>query len=169
MKVRRATLEDAGAIAEGHVASWRAAYRGLMPDAYLAALSVEESATRWKRSLDGEEKNGKRTCVAESDDARLIGYATVGPDEEPGRGHLLLMYVREEAWGTGVGRALMSAANDALRELGHREAVLWVLEQNARARRFYDAAGWRADGTRQTSDYGGLGLEALRYTIVLAP
>jgi RimJ/RimL family protein N-acetyltransferase len=167
MQLRRATPEDAGAIAAGHVASWQAAYRGLMPDAYLDALSVEDRAAQWRGSLEREELRGKRTFVVEAEHRRLIGYATVGQDEQPDRGLLLLMYVLEEAWGTGVGRALLGAAHNALRELGYSAAVLWVLERNERARRFYEAAGWRADGERQTHDYGGAQLEAIRYAITL--
>ncbi len=167
MQPRRATPEDAGAIAACHVASWQAAYRGLMPDAYLDALSVEDRVAQWRGSLEREELRGKRTFVVEAEHRRLIGCATVGEDEQPGRGLLLLMYVREEAWRTGVGRALLGAAENALRELGYSAAVLWVLEQNQRARRFYEAAGWRADGERQMHDYGGARLEALRYAITL--
>ena len=147
--------DDVEAIADGHVASWREAYRELMPAAYLDALSRDESSARWRESLGRE-------------DARLlIGYATVGPDEEPVRGMLLLMYVRERAWGTGAGRELMIAAEDALRELGYADAVLWVLERNERARRFYETAGWSADGGRQSQDYGGVTLEAIRYARAL--
>jgi len=40
--IRPATPEDARAIAEVHVASWRYAYRGLLPDDVLDRLSVEE-------------------------------------------------------------------------------------------------------------------------------
>ena len=141
----------------------------MMPDAFLEALSIEDGVARWKGSLDGEALSGNRTFVTESDDGRLIGYATVGPDEDPKRGLLLLMYVLEEAWGTGVGRALMRAAEGALRESGYNQAVLWVLERNERARRFYEAAGWRLDGGRQTHGYGGVELEALRYAVVLDP
>jgi GNAT superfamily N-acetyltransferase len=167
MRVRRATPQDADAIAATHVASWRSAYRGLIPDAYLDALSDAEEAVRWRASLGREDLKGKRTIVAVDGAGSVIGYATVGADEDPARGMLWLMYVLEEAWGSGVGRALMDNAALALRELGYSEAVLWVLEQNNRARRFYEAAGWITDGARQTNDYGDIELEALRYTIVL--
>jgi GNAT superfamily N-acetyltransferase len=167
MRCRRATPEDAEAIAAVHVASWQAAYRGLMPDAYLAALVANPRVEQWRSSLGREGARGKRTFVVEGDDGALVGCATVGPDEKPDRGLVLLMYVLEEAWGTGAGRALMRAAAGALRELGHTDAVLWVLERNARARRFYEAAGWLDDGARQMIDYGGTELEALRYAIVL--
>jgi RimJ/RimL family protein N-acetyltransferase len=138
-----------------------------MPDAYLEALSVDDRVAQWRGSLEREEQDGKRTFVVEAEHRPLIGCATVGEDEQPGRGLLLLMYVLEEAWGTGVGRALLGAAENRLRDLGYSTAVLWVLERNQRARRFYEAAGWRADGERQMHDYGDAKLEAIRYAITL--
>ena len=47
-----------------------------------------------------------------------------------------------------MGRKLIRAAEEALRESGFSEAMLWVLEQNPRARRFYEAGGWRAAASR---------------------
>ena len=52
------------------------------------------------------------------------------------------------SWGAGHGSALHEAAMDHLAKEGFGEAVLWVLEGNERARRFYERRGWRADGAR---------------------
>jgi len=103
-----------------------------MPDAYLDARSVDDKAAAWAGSLQREVSRGKRTLVAEID-GRVIGYATVGGDLKSERGLLYLMYVRPGRWGTGAGRALRQGACDALLDLGHDEAVLWVLEAAARA------------------------------------
>lgn len=168
MKVRRSTAEDAAAIAAIDVASWRAAYAGIMPDAYLAALDVDAKADAWAGGLSREDARGRRTIVCERPDGEIVGYATVGADlEDPGMGLLYLMYVSPACWGEGVGRTLMQGASEALAELGYDRAVLWVLEANARARRFYEAAGWRADGREQYNDYGEARLKAVRYAIGL--
>jgi GNAT superfamily N-acetyltransferase len=158
---RRATPDDAAAIAAVNVASWRTAYRGLMPDAYLDALDAAESAVQWAASLRREPSKGKRTIVAERD-GTVVGYATVGPDADSGAGMLLLMYLAPEVWGRGLGRELMQGARETLLELGYQAAALWVLEQNERARRFYEADGWRADGAIRDDDYGGVRLRAIR-------
>jgi RimJ/RimL family protein N-acetyltransferase len=68
-----------------------------------------------------------------------------------------------EAWGRGLGRTLLEAATTKLRDSGYREAVLWVLDGNARARRFYEAAGWSADGTAKREDMGGTLVTEVRY------
>ena len=162
LDVRRAILQDAAAIAAVNVASWRAAYRGLMPDAYLDGLDVEEKRANWARTLGRETVTRTRTFVAECD-SKVIGYATVGPDGESGSGLLYMMYVAPEHWRSGAGRVLMDASRGTLTRDGYRMAVLWVLERNERARRFYEADGWTADALTQTDDYGGTRLVALRY------
>ena len=168
VSIRTGTVADAAAIAAVDVASWRAAYGDIMPDAYLDALAVVRKTSDWQRSLGRERERGRRTLVAEADGG-VVGFATVGPDAElPGAGLLFLMYVAPEWWGRGCGRVLMTASEAALRELGFRRAVLWVLEANARARRFYEAAGWSADGAHRVVEYG-VPLDALRYERTLTP
>jgi GNAT superfamily N-acetyltransferase len=159
--VRGAVLEDAQAIAELDIATWRAAYRDLMPQPYLDALSLDEQTERFARGLGRDTARGKRTLVAD-DEGVMAGYAVVGPDDGSTDGLLFLMYVAPDRWGTGIGRALMQMSRAALVELGYRRAALWVLEANARARRFYEADGWRPDGQQGTDDYEGTLLRKLR-------
>lgn len=63
----------------------------------------------------------------------------------------------------------MDASVRAMAGLGYRQAALWVLERNERARSFYGAHGWRPDGGRSETDYGGVMLAALRYVREIAP
>jgi GNAT superfamily N-acetyltransferase len=73
------------------------------------------------------------------------------------------IYVLSSLWGQGVGRLLMAAAVSALVDEQFSEATLWVLEGNARARRFYQAAGWNADGAAKDGAVGGVSIHELRY------
>jgi GNAT superfamily N-acetyltransferase len=68
-----------------------------------------------------------------------------------------------EAWGTGLGRELMAAACRGLAAAGYEQATLWVLAGNARARRFYDRAGWVPDGSQKQDEIAGLGVTEVRY------
>ena len=68
-----------------------------------------------------------------------------------------------EAWGTGLGRALMTATLSHLAGCGFESATLWVLDTNARARRFYARAGWTADGSAKQDDIGGALVTEVRY------
>jgi GNAT superfamily N-acetyltransferase len=77
------------------------------------------------------------------------------------------IYVSPERWGTGVGRALMRAGEARLRTLGYKNVVLWVFKDNPRARRFYELAGWSADGAEQHAELFGMSGLAVRYAKTL--
>jgi ribosomal protein S18 acetylase RimI-like enzyme len=166
-RIRRATAADARGIAEVHVASWRHAYRGLLPDGSLDRLSVEQREASWREAF---RDRGAGVFVAE-EDGRVIGFASFGPsrdgDAGPEVGEIPAIYVDPSAVGAGVGRALLDAAIEALREAGYRRATLWVLEANAHARRFYERAGWRCDGTVSRHDFDCANEPVVRYAVEL--
>jgi GNAT superfamily N-acetyltransferase len=171
MAPRPATPEDAAAIGRVHVESWQAAYAHVFPPERLAELSPGARARWWSSQLTDPPK---RTRILIDDDSeRAVGFASAGPsrdaDTDPARvGELYSIYVLPERWGSGVGRGLIGAAVGALDELGFEEAILWVLEDNPRARRFYEAAGWRLDGATKKDMFLGVGVTELRYRIALA-
>jgi ribosomal protein S18 acetylase RimI-like enzyme len=138
--VRPAELGDAAAIARVHVATWRSAYRGLLPDAFLDTLSEARYEERWQRSLAN---HGARVYVAE-DQQEIVAFASGGREragEQGYKGELYAIYVLEEAQGRGHGRGLVRAIVGGLRELGLADMIVWVLRDNARARRFYERLG----------------------------
>ncbi|RSS40539.1 GNAT family N-acetyltransferase, partial [Streptomyces sp. WAC08241] len=101
-------------------------------------------------------------------DGRLVAFSCFRP--WPGEGfdpaptaELAALYALPEVWGTGVGRALLAATTGALVAAGFRSAALWVFAGNGRARRFYEAAGWRPDGEAVHEETGGVLVEELRY------
>jgi GNAT superfamily N-acetyltransferase len=110
------------------------------------------------------ESGEARPLVIEDETGVVVGIAHVGPDREhPERGELWMINLEPEAWGKGLGRELLEQATDELRTAGYEEAVLWVLDANARARRFYEIAGWAADGTAKREDMGGSIVTEVRY------
>lgn len=160
--IRQATVEDAAAIGRVAVRAWQAAYRGQMPDGYLDGLRAEDRAEGWARGL-ARDRSGDPVLVAE-DDGAVVGFAAVGPAEEPaGFGQLYAINVDPDHWGSGVGWALLAAAQAALARLGYTEVVLWVLPGNDRARRFYERAGWTADGAKRTEEVLGVVVDVMRY------
>ena len=78
-------------------------------------------------------------------------------------GELYGIYVHPDWWNRGVGRILINDARDRLARLGFDEAVLWVLDGNVRAERFYDKDGWRPDGQRRLAEVHGITVDELRY------
>ena len=117
-------------------------------------------AARWRDVL-GRVESGQKIFVA-LQDAALVGFAGVGParDEAGDRGELYMINVLPSAWGTGAATALLDHSLQALAKLGHREAILWVLRQNARARRFYRREGFAEEGDRHdTIEENGFSFE----------
>jgi GNAT superfamily N-acetyltransferase len=173
MRVRLAVGDDARAIAVAHVRGWRAAYRGIVPDAVLDALSVDDRAAQWQARLCEADPSPRRIWVCEHGE-RVHGVAATAPtrdaDGDPVRTcDVLLIYLVPEAWGLGYGRALLAHALDDVFARGWREASLWVFEANARARRFYERAGFAPDGARKTVELGVTPLAELRYRRTLGP
>jgi ribosomal protein S18 acetylase RimI-like enzyme len=164
--IRDARPEDAEAIATVHVRTWQGAYAHVFrPDA-LAALSVEARARNWQRTL-GAPRPRQHVLVAE-DDSGVRGFTLGGVAEEDDKlGELYAIYVLPEAWGAGHGRALMAEALERLRREGFREAILWVLEDNPRTRRFYELGGWRLDSEPHEQTFLETPVSVVRYRIAL--
>lgn len=161
LTVRRAAAHDAAAITNVHIASWRGAYAGVIPDDVLAALDPAAREARWLDILNSSETS---TWVAIANQ-RIIGFASVGParDEDSDEGDLELysMYLNPESWGRGVARELMRTIDSEVEQ--KTPLSLWVLADNERARRFYQRFGFTHDGIERIDEYGGKPLTAVRY------
>ncbi len=141
---RLARAGDAGDIARVLVESWRATYRGMLPDRYLAAMDVRDYEERWTTTLEDPYQRSAVFVVEERD--RVVGFASCGRERDGDRrydGELYAIYLREEVQGLGHGRALAEAAAAALAVRGMTSMVAWVLRDNARARGFYERLGGR--------------------------
>jgi GNAT superfamily N-acetyltransferase len=162
-EVRAAVPEDALDVARVHVRSWQSAYRGLIPQEYLDSLEPET----WARGYTfGRMGIGLPSTLVAVNGSAICGLATTGLCRDADLsnfGELTAIYVDPAYMGTGVGRVLIAAARGRLRGVGVRQAALWVLDGNARARRFYERDGWRFDGTRRTRTYGNAPVEEVRY------
>ncbi|HVE98706.1 MAG TPA: GNAT family N-acetyltransferase [Mycobacteriales bacterium] len=163
--IRALQVDDADALARMHVGVWRAAYGHLLPAAALDGVDLADSAQRWRRSARGEVEPPRSVLVAD-DDGTIVGFVAFGAPREdvpPGTGEVLALYVVEPRWGSDLGHRLLAAARRSLRESGYDRLYLWVLEDNPRARGFYERAGLTYDGTRKMIDFLGCDLPELRY------
>jgi len=171
--IRAARVGDASQIAVVQVRSWQGAYRGLLPQAYLDGLDPAQRVGRWERSLAEAEDRRDGVLVADAS-GTLLGFVGYSPtrdgDADPARvGEIDAIYLLPSAWGKGVGRLLMDAALARLAEARFDRATLWVLDSNVRARRFYEAGGWLADGARKIDDSRGFPIAQVRYKRSLVP
>ena len=168
--IRPATVQDAPALGRLNVRVWQVAYGlpvraaacGQMPDEHLDGLRPEERAAGWERGLRRD--RARDPVLVAEEVGRVVGFAVVGPAQDPeGAGELCAITVDPDHWGTGAGSALLAAAQAELARLDYAEAVLWVLPGNARARQFYELAGWTTDGTQRTSQVLGVVVPEVRY------
>ncbi len=146
--------QDCAELGRVHIQVWRETYAGQMPADYLAGLSAERSAANWLRGLQEAEPRDLEgaTLVARDATDRILGFASAGPtrdEDAPTEWELYVINLVEGAHGTGLADELVG------RVIGDRDASLWVVEANARARAFYTRHGFVPDGGRTAHEATG--------------
>jgi GNAT superfamily N-acetyltransferase len=143
MPIRDATLADAPTIARIHVDSWRATYRGLMPDDLLAGLSYEGRRRMWVQEITAANEGRGCVVVADEGGAGIVGFShgTRCQGDWGYDGELIAIYLSEGHQGRGLGKALFLAVADRLAAQGMGSMLLWVLDTNTSGRGFYEAMG----------------------------
>ncbi|MGJ3223354.1 GNAT family N-acetyltransferase [Geobacillus thermoleovorans] len=140
--IRKATWVDALAIASVHVESWKTTYSGIVPDAYLETLTVEEKQTLWEKVL----RQSDHSVFVAEENGHVVGFISGGrnraSDGPAARydGELYAVYLLKEAQGKGWGRRLVQALARDLAQKGIHSLVVWVLTDNP-SRGFYERLG----------------------------
>ena len=146
--IRHATPDDAYDRAVCHISSWRSSYKNIVPDEILDNLSVDNVAEKFMRYL--ENKDSFFYCATY--DGKIIGhfnFCESRDEDKPNIGEIIGFYTIEEVWGKSAGKQMMDFAINEIKNMGYNEVILWVLEENYRARRFYEKCGFVSDGTRK--------------------
>jgi ribosomal protein S18 acetylase RimI-like enzyme len=188
--IRAGSAADAAQVAAVQREGWFAAYDGIIAREIIDRVTAPDDGARirqtfrtrrWQRMIVAVAANPETPEPGESQAtpaAPVVGYASFGPEVDvlgaswphpvsrAGReglvAELYALYVRPARWSTGTGRALMDRVIARTSAAGYRDIVLWVLEENARARRFYERAGYSADGATNVLDRLG-GVLEVRY------
>ncbi|MBS7812199.1 GNAT family N-acetyltransferase [Roseococcus pinisoli] len=144
--IRRARPGDAPALGEVHVACWRSAYAGVLPDSYLNSLSATAETRGYERAI-AERRGGHAAFVAVADNLEMpgggvVGFITGGLSRRPSiaEGEVETLYLMDDFHERGIGRRLMRAMASHLASLGAQSAFVWVLEPNP-SRWFYERLG----------------------------
>lgn len=166
--VRPSTVDDQEAIAAVRVATWRSAYEGIVPAAYLAAMDPVAQGAR-RRDRFGTRPGTDYEYVA-ARRGRIVGFVHVGRyrDEDrpcPDAGEVYALYVLPDSQGTGAGGLLLDAAVAHLRDRRMTPVLLWVLRDNAPSRRFYERCGFAVDGAEHIFEVDGTPLPEVRYRL----
>ena len=157
MSVRPARPVDAVPIGRVHVAAWRSAYAGILPETSLHRLSVPRQAAQYGAAIRGR----RGVFVAEAG-GHVVGFCTVGRARSRfAEGEVETLYVLDDWRDQGLGRRLMHAGADRLRTDGCRSLMLWVLRDNP-GRWFYERLGGKAAAVGMT-EVGGVTVPQVAY------
>jgi GNAT superfamily N-acetyltransferase len=157
IELREARRGDEPAVADIHVRAWQEAYRGLIRDEFLDALDPDDRARTYTFESDDPAAPTTLVAVQEGEDCGevILGFVTfcrARDADAPDHGEIVALYVDPDRYEGGVGRMLMADARRRLWEAGFTDAVLWVLEGNDRATRFYENEGWALDGATRVEE-----------------
>lgn len=143
MQVRRAETSDVAGIATAYLASWRAAYHGLLAPAVLEEQAGVRAGYDWVSAIRA---GGRHVAVAVDGD-QVVGVveATEPPGGQRDLPEIAMLYVVPRCWGIGVGSALLTHGTGWIADGGWPEARLRVVAAHPRPRRFYEREGWRLD------------------------
>ena len=168
-QVRHATLKDAKAVAEAHVAAWQSAFKGVLPDEQLAAMSVDKRQAFWRDAID----MGEPQVLVATEAERVVGFVAFDRSRDKGTppttGEIWAIGALPSLWSTGAGLALWDGARDALEEEGCTKVTVWLPLRNERALRFHELAGFKREmSTAKTVEMSGVKVEEIRLQRKLA-
>jgi GNAT superfamily N-acetyltransferase len=151
---RKAKPDDAASLGALHVATWRETYAGLLPQAFLDGLSIDERSATWRAVLENPVAYEATALFVAESAGQLAGFAACSDQRDAGLmargycGEFGAVYVLESFQRLGVGRALMRLMARDLLDRGHGAASLWVLRENRPARAFYERLGGALAGEK---------------------
>lgn len=151
--IRSATQQDAAAISQVHIASWRTTYQGIVPESYLAGLDETAGSASWRQWIE----SGISVFVA-MQNAAIVGFISGGPIRDPIDGYdaeLFTIYLLQRVQRSGIGTALLRKLASRLDENGFENLMVWVLEDNASSG-FYEKSGALRISSRQIEITGTL-------------
>lgn len=151
--------DDAEDLARVHVASWRESYQGLLPESYLARMSVAVHARRFRAGL--QKPGAHDVTLAAADRDGLVGYAAGGPSRgrRLGEAEITTLYVLRSAQGFGLGRRLVCDMARVFAANGATSLMISVLRDNVSARGFYEHMGGVGEAPRREPGPGGVTYE----------
>lgn len=155
MRIRRASVSDVESLSKVHTDSWRSAYRGLVPETYLAKIDPGRLAECFRKNLS---TNSEEMFLVEQETS-VIGFLGLGvcrdlDCDQVQTGEIYGIYLHPDHWRKGIGRLLCQKGLRVLESQGYSNVVLWVLEGNQQARGFYEAMGFSTDGSTKILNLG---------------
>lgn len=150
--------DDRNALSRVYEESWKFAYKGIIPQDYLDGIPEGQ----WAASADKPDMSN----LVVTENGEIIGTASFCPsrfEDRAGWGEIVSIYLLPDRMGKGYGKKLFAEAVRELEEMGFRDIFLWVLEENTRAREFYERQGFVPNGKYLDNNIGGKILREVQY------
>lgn len=146
-KIRYADISDAKTLAEIHSKSWKVAYKGIVPNEILEKITAEKRQIYFEKALtEGWEEDA--IIFKDNEAVGLICIGKCRDTDKPGAyGEIWGIYLLPEYWKMGIGSELINWGINELKKRNYNKVILWVLEENISARKFYEKIGFKHDGT----------------------
>ncbi len=160
---------DATGVATIQVECWKKAYAGIIPDKYLASLSVDSRAKLLENGISANddvlrfvalEKNVLLGFIAGLENRSLSFYPNISCEAWS-------LYVHPDHWKKGIGKQLLHGFMDEMKKKNNKSMLVWALEENLQGRAFYEAMGGKLLDQKQTVTYGGKHVVEVAYSIQL--
>lgn len=137
---------------------WKFAYKDIIPQCYLDSIPDGH----WVSNLD---KEGMNSLIMIENDIFIgtAGYCKSRFSDFDGFGEIVSIYLLPQYIGKGYGKKLVDAVINELSKLGYRDIFLWVLEENHRARKFYEKFGFVRSERYLDDNIGGKKLREVQY------
>jgi RimJ/RimL family protein N-acetyltransferase len=146
-EIRYADVSDAEILGEIHSKSWKMAYKNIVPDSILDNMSAENRKMYFEKALSEKTEEDALIYI----DNKAVGFMCIGKcrdeDQDISCGEIWGIYLLPEYWNRGIGACFIQWGLNELKNRNFKKVTLWVLEDNLRARRFYEKMGFRHDGT----------------------
>ncbi|GFZ33268.1 N-acetyltransferase [Clostridium zeae] len=166
IRIRYAEINDAKILGEIHSRSWKIAYKGIVPDEVLENITAEKREKYFEKALTNRQEED---AIILKDDV-AAGFICIGrcrdTDKDDACGEIWGIYLLPEHWSIGIGSELIKWGLNELKKRNYKRVTLWVLEENIRARKFYEKIGFRHDGTVKEITIGKK-LDEYRYEMAI--
>lgn len=153
-KILRATLDHANDIGYVTALSWQAAYKSIVPYEFLSKFTPEKRSKKFKKVMLTRLEEHYVAYLDKAPIGTLVIGAALDKDASKSIGEVGAIYLLPEFWGKGYGKRLMDFGVTRLKEMGYKAITLWVLEENQRARSFYEKYGYMLDGAKKEISLG---------------
>ena len=160
--IREAQAGDADGIARAHTESWQTSYRGILPDTVLDRIDVGQRVETRKKIL--RDRSVFQLVAYDLTHGDIVGFCDAGPSRRhvTFAGEVYAIYLMHHAKRHGLGQDMWQRSQAWFQANDMTSMIVWVLDNNHHARRFYEAMGGRP-ASRLSTRVGGFPVVELSY------